>query len=345
MKKHDSEKKAIIELLKSSGEDLDRLYREADETRRKYVGDEVYLRGIVEFSNICRNDCLYCGIRKSNRKIVRYLMTPEEILDVAKMMVDTPLNTIVLQSGERPGPQDRILGETIKAIKEHTNLTITLSAGNRDYDTYKYLRDCGMDRYLLRFETSNPLLFETFHKGSTLKERLMCIEHLKNLGVQTGSGFMIGLPGETYETLAENILLCKELDLDMIGIGPFIPHGDTPLKDIGNAYDDKEIFFKALSVLRIFNKEAHIPATTSYDAVFKGQGRKLALKRGANIYMPNITPTKYRKEYQLYPGKPHITDNGEESIKYAISTIGSINRPIGQGPGDSIKKRRKTCQL
>jgi len=272
------------------------------------------------------------------------MMAQEEILSIVHSVAGTPITTIVLQSGEIPGPNDIIIGKTIKRIKEETGLSITLSAGNRGYDTYQYWRDCGMDRYLLRFETSDPELFEQLHLGSTLQQRIDCIEFLKNLGVQTGSGFMIGLPGETYGILADNILLCRTLDLDMIGIGPFIPHVDTPLANKKNQYEDKEMFYKALSILRIYNQDAHIPATTAYDAVFKSEGRLCALNRGANVYMPNITPLIYRKEYQLYPGKPLVDVPPEECINSAIMQIKSIGRTVGLGPGDSIKQR-KSCQL
>lgn len=197
-----------------------------------------------------------------------------------------------------------------------------------------------MDRYFLRFETSDSELFRRLHPGSTLEERIRCLYDLKSLGIQTGSGFMIGLPGEILEILVENILLCRRLDLDMIGIGPFIPHPETPLGGEKNVYDgDREMFFKAVAVLRIFNPDSHIPATTAFDALFPGIGRNLALDRGANIFMPNNTPKKkYREEYLLYPGKPGADETPEESLDSAIQRILSIGRPIGTGPGHSIKK-------
>jgi biotin synthase len=247
---------------------------------------------------------------------------------------------VVLQSGETPVFGDEELGRIIMKIKKETPLSVTLSVGDRPRDTYRYWRDCGMDRYLLRFETSDPLLFSRLRSGSTLEERLRCLYDLRDLGVQTGSGFMIGLPGETLETLADNILLCRALDLDMIGIGPFISHPDTPLGDQKNAYDDdKEMFFKAIAVLRIFNPDAHIPATTAYDAVFPDEGRSKALQVGANIFMPNNTPVRYRKDYLLYPGKPCITEAADKYTAYAITRIQALGRKVGKGPGHSIKKR------
>jgi biotin synthase len=319
---------------------LQQLYRVADTIRKEYMGDDVYVRGIIEFSNVCANNCLYCGIRAGNRKVRRYAMSAGEILEVATSMVGTQQGTVVLQSGETPSLGDEELGNIIRRIKTETSLTVTLSVGNRPRPTYQYWKECGMDRYLLRFETSDALLFNRLHPGSTLDERLTCLNDLKELGVQTGSGFMIGLPGETLGILAGNILLCRSLELDMIGIGPFIPHPDTPLGAKKNVYDrDREMFFKALAVLRIFNPDAHIPATTAYDAVFPGEGRNIALQRGANIFMPNNTPVEYRKDYLLYPDKPGVDESVDQCVSSIIMRIRSLGRPVGQGPGHSIKKR------
>ncbi len=335
-------KTEAIGLLQTPKDSLAELYREADAVRQAYMGDEVYIRGIIEFSNICANNCLYCGIRASNRNVRRYAMSPDEILENVYAMVGTQQTTVVLQSGETPGIGDREFGEIIRKIKEETPLSVTVSVGNRSYETYRYWRDCGMDRYLLRFETSDPRLFNRLHPGSTFEERLACLNYLQELGVQTGSGFMIGVPGETLDVLAENILLCRRLELDMIGIGPFIPHPDTPLGDTRNAYaDEPEMFFKALAVLRIFNPDAHIPATTAYDAVFPNEGRTFALQRGANIFMPNSTPVRYRRDYQLYPGKPCIDESADQCTNCAIMRIESLGRPIGKGPGHSIKRKER----
>jgi biotin synthase len=329
-----------LALLEVQGSDIERLYEEADSTRREQMGDDVFVRGIIEFSNVCRNPCLYCGINATNRQVQRYTMSAEEILTVARSMVGTDQTTVVLQAGESPPLDDEEIGAIIRRIKEETGLAITLSVGNRSHEVYRYWRDCGMDRYLLRFETSDSGLFAALHPGSTLKERLDCLQSLKDLGVQAGSGFMIGLPGETVKVLAANILLCRGLDLDMIGIGPFIPHPDTPLCTARNAYhDEPEMFFKALAVLRIFNPDAHIPATTAYDTVVPGRGRDLALQRGANIFMPNDTPLQYKKDYLLYPGKPYVDESGEECLNAAVVRIHALGRKVGRGPGHSVKRR------
>lgn len=332
-------KEYALELLNETGDKVKSLYEKANQIRKQVMGEEVFIRGIVEFSNICANNCLYCGIRASNKKIKRYKMEIEEILSIAKSMEKSHQTTIVLQSGELRGSHDEEIGELIRRIKKETTLAVTLSVGNRSYETYRYWKECGMDRYFLRFETSDRELFSRLHPDCSFDERIECLKNLKSLGVQTGSGFMIGLPGETIETLADNILLCRELDLDMIGIGPFIPHPDTPLGNEKNVYEnDKEIFFKAVAVLRIFNPESHIPATTAFDALFPGIGRNLVLQRGANVFMPNNTPKKYREDYLLYPGKPGVDETPEESLESAIKRIESIGRTIGKGPGHSIKR-------
>jgi len=335
-------KERALNLLGARGESVEELYCHADTVRRNHMGDEIFIRGIIEFSNICINDCLYCGIRASNRNVVRYAMSADEILEIARAMAGSRQGTVVLQSGETPGIADKKLGLVIKRIKNETDLAVTVSAGNRPYETYRYWKECGMDRYFLRFETSDAALFARLHPGSNLDDRLRCLDHLKTLGIQTGSGFMIGLPGETTGVLADNILLCRRFDLDMIGIGPFIPHPDTPLRGARNAYhDNPEMFFKALAVLRIFNPDAHIPATTAFDAVFPGEGRNLALKRGANVFMPNNTPVKYKKDYQLYPGKPSLDESADECTAAAILRIEALGRTVGKGPGHSFKKRQQ----
>lgn len=328
-----------LTLLKAGSAEAEALYGRADELRASSVGDEIFLRGIIEFSNICAADCAYCGIRASNREVERFKMPSDEIVKSALAARPAGITTVVLQAGESQAVDDQELGQIIRRIKAESDLAITLSVGNRPEETYRYWQECGMDRYLLRFETSNPGLFERVHDSCSLAERLACLRSLQRLGAQTGSGFLIGLPGESLETLADNIMLCRELDLDMIGIGPFIPHPETPLGYLPNAYAEQpEMFFKALAVLRLFNPKAHIPATTAFDAVFPGEGRNLALQRGANVFMPNITPTKYRSKYLLYPNKPCLGESGEECMQCSLRRIERLGRPIGKGPGHALKR-------
>ena len=332
---------AAIRLLRAVGREQAELYALADEVRHEVVGDEVFVRGILEFSNVCARQCDYCGIRAENRKVRRYAMSADEILEAARHMPASGQTTVVLQSGESPAFGDRALGELIRRIKAETPLAVTLSVGARPGDVYRYWRDCGLDRFLIRFETSDAALYARLHPDSTLEERLDCIRALQDLGVQAGSGFLVGVPGETVETLADNVLLCRTLELDMIGIGPFIAHPDTPLAGRGNAYaSEPEMLFKALAVLRLFNPAAHIPATTAYDAFFPGEGRDLALQRGANVFMPNCTPVRYRKDYLLYPGKPCVDESAEQCSQCVLHRIRALGRTIGQGPGHSLKHHR-----
>ena len=331
----------LIPLLRSTGADLAALYARADAVRRERCGDAVPIRSIIEFSNVCANDCLYCGIRASNPVPARYRMSPDEILaSVRQIAASGAAGTVVLQGGETPGPADDEIAALLRRIKtEVPGLAITLSVGNRPRDIYARWRDAGMDRYLLRFETSDADLFAKLHPDCTLAERLDCLRDLKSLGVQTGGGFMIGLPGETVETLADNILLCREFDFDMIGIGPYIPNPDTPLADQPNAYaDDPDMFFRAIAVLRLANPDAHIPATTAFDALFP-DGRDLALQRGANVFMPNATPGPLRTDYQLYPGKPCIDEDAADCALCVQARLRALGRPVAQGPGHSLKKK------
>lgn len=334
----------LLGLLRATGPDLEALYQRANALRRERCGDAVPVRSIVEFSNLCSNDCLYCGIRASNPVPSRYRMDVEDILACARQIAAAGLaGTIVLQGGETPGPADADLETAIRRIKAQLpSLAVTLSVGNRSRDVYARWKDAGMDRFLLRFETSDPALFARLHPDCSLEDRLRCLRDLASLGVQTGSGFMVGLPGETIETLADNVLLCRHFDFDMIGIGPFIPNPDTPLRDFHNAYaGDPDMFFRALAILRIANPDAHIPATTAYDAVFP-DGRNLALRRGANVFMPNATPGPLRKNYLLYPGKPCVDEDAADCSLCVAARLRALGRPVAKGPSHSLKPRKSS---
>jgi biotin synthase len=339
------DKKTVSSLLGVRGRaERQALYDRADALRREVMGDEVFLRGIVEFSNLCANDCLYCGIRASNDRVARYRLADEDILAVARRMEGFGQTTIVLQSGETPSKEgDASLGRLITRIKTETRLAVTVSVGNRPREVYAFWRDCGMDRYLLRFETCDPELFVRLHPDCSLSERLRCLNDLRGLDVQTGSGFMIGLPGETPALLAENILLCRDLELDMIGIGPFLPHPDTPLGGTKNVYaDDADMHFVALAVLRLVNPDAHIPATTAFDALFPGSGRNLALSRGANVFMPSATPAERRRDYLLYPDKPCVDETGDMCARCVIGRLSTLGRTVGLGPGHSRRAGKRS---
>ena len=331
----------LLPWLAATGPQLAALYAHADAVRREHCGDAVPVRAILEISNSCANDCLYCGIRASNPAPRRYRMSSDEILASARQISASGLaGTLVLQGGETPGPADDEIAALLLRLKTgFPGLALTLSLGNRPRDTYARWRDAGMDRYLLRFESSDPDLFARLHPACSLARRLDCLRDLRALGVQTGSGFMIGLPGETPATLAENILLCREFDFDMIGIGPYIPHPDTPLRHHLNAYaNDPDMFFRAIALLRLVNPDAHIPATTAFDALFP-DGRNLALQRGANVFMPNATPGPLRKDYQLYPGKPCIDEDASDCSLCVQARLRSLGRPPAKGPSHSLKRK------
>ena len=335
MLKNKHSKEEVLQWLTAKGPDLNKLYKQADSLRQQIMGDEVFLRGILEFSNYCNQQCDYCGIRAGMKELLRYRMSEEEIIDSCKTIEKYGQTTVVLQSGEDPFYTTEILGQIICKIKEQTSLVVTVSVGERSKESYKYWLECGMDRYLLRYETSNKKFYAQIHNGQNLDDRLACIKNLQELGVQTGSGFLIGLPGQSLEDIASELLFCSALNLEMIGVGPFIPHQKTPLGKAKNPFDP-EFFFKVIAILRLLNPKAHIPATTAFDAV-NLHGRNLALKRGANVFMPNSTPQKYRKYYQLYPGKPCIDESSEDCAKCVVKRIQNLGRVVGQGPGHSKK--------
>ncbi len=303
------------------------LFQTADRVRQKKMGDEVHLRGIVEFSNICAQNCLYCGLRRDNHRLRRYRMTPGEILDCAREALEAGLKTVVLQSGEDPWfTRDRLSG-LIRRIKEETGLIVTLSVGERPAGDYRAWKQAGADRYLLKQETASPALFARLRPGRTLTERLDSLRALRGLGYEVGSGNMVGLPGQTAKDLVADIQLFKEWDFDMIGIGPFIPHPSTPLA--GSPPGDLQRSVKILALTRILTGDPHLPATTA-SGVLDPQGRKKALLAGANVVMPDITPLKYREHYEIYPGKRQ-SQGGMEPL---ILMINSLGRVIGQGAGN-----------
>jgi len=327
-------KKEIISYL--TGSNPFQLYQEADKVRKKYCGSKVHVRGIIEFSNYCKRDCRYCGLRRSNKNAVRYRMSPEELFSAMIKLLKSGCKTIVLQSGEDECYKLRDLCDLVEKIKEKSDCAITLSIGERTYQDYKKLRQAGVDRYLLRFETSNRELFKRLKPDSSYDQRLDCLYWLKELGYQTGSGNMIGLPGQTIEILAEDILLMKELDLDMIGMGPFIPHPDTPLQN--EKLSGLELTLKTYALVRIITKNTHIPATTAVGTIDL-KGRRKALCCGANVIMPNLTPEKYRKHYDIYPDKLNSNIDPLACYKQIISLIKSLDREAAADCGHSLKKQ------
>lgn len=321
--------------LEDAGE-LARLYDLADRVRQKYVGDEIHLRGLIEFSNYCRKNCSYCGIRRGNRKIKRYRMAVEEILDTVLEAEELGYRTVVLQSGEDMRYTAGKLSELIRRIKRQADVAVTLSIGERPREEYEQLREAGADRFLLRFETSNRALYGRLHPDSDYDERMRILAWLREIGYQVGSGVMIGLPGQTMEDLALDILKFKELELDMVGVGPYICHEETPLA--GHANGTVEMTFKVIALTRIVTRYAHIPATTALATLRPADGREEALRLGANVVMPNVTPAKYRALYELYPSKVCVQEEAAQCRGCIGGRILSLGRPISQGYGHSLRK-------
>lgn len=333
-----AEPRDLLALLGARGEENARLYAAADRVRRDHMGDEVYLRGIIEFSNICRKDCAYCGIRGGNDRVERYRMSPDEIVEQAVKARGLGYTTVVLQSGEDPWFTADILCDILRRIRARVDLAVTLSIGERPYGELVRFKEAGGDRYLLRFETSDRALFARLHPDDDFDERMACLADIRRAGIQTGSGFMIGLPFSTLETLADDIVFATRLDLDMIGCGPYLSHPDTPLAG-QPLFEDREIYFKTIALLRLMNPWAHIPATTAFDALCAG-GRDLVLQRGANVFMPNVTPGAYRKHYQLYPNKPCVDEDSDQCSRCVAGRVTRLGRKIGSGRGDSMRRSR-----
>lgn len=271
---------------------------------RRHFGNRVFIRGIIEFSNYCRKGCFYCGINKANKNVGRYRLTLDEILAAAAYMKKQGALTVVLQSGEDQG-NDGLLIEAVKRIKNVLHMAITLSVGERDHKGYREFFNAGADRYLLRIETTDPDLFKKLHPDDDLEYRMRCLYDLKKLGFEVGTGIMIGLPGQSLASLAGDLLFFKKLNPAMVGIGPFLPHQDTPLRGCRNS----DIFptLKTLALIRLVLPKSNIPATTAMGTI-DPTGRQQALKIGANVIMPNFTPSAYRENYKLYDNKICVSE-------------------------------------
>ncbi len=316
---------------------LQELWARADQVRRETVGDAVHLRGLVEISNHCTRQCLYCGIRAGNSRMERYRMTRSQILECAREAVRLGYGSVVLQSGEDPGITCPEMTGTIEAIKQETPLAITLSLGEREDDELREWKRTGADRYLLRFETSNRSLFRRIHppRGTQPSDRMAGLLRLRDLGYEIGSGVMVGLPGQTIEDLAEDLLAFARIDLDMIGLGPYVPAPNTPLwRETRTDWDRELMTYKMFALARLVCPRANIPATTALATINRTTGRELGLRRGANVLMPNLTPARYRSLYRIYPDKACLNEEGfpEGGLRAWIAGIG---RTAGSGRGDS----------
>ncbi|NPV26413.1 MAG: [FeFe] hydrogenase H-cluster radical SAM maturase HydE [Firmicutes bacterium] len=333
---HQLKREEIVQLLSLTEPDqLEALFCAADRVRVRFMGNQVHLRGIIEFSNYCCRNCFYCGLRKDNHHLTRYRLSEDEIISIARHAVgDLGYRTIVLQSGEDFRYTAKTLASIIKRIKELGEVAVTVSVGERSYAEYAIMREAGADRYLLKHETADPDLYRQLHPDLLYENRLRCLQWLRELGYQVGSGNMVGLPGQTLETLADDILLLKELDVEMAGISPFVPHSHTPLGTYPGG--TVELTLKVLAVTRLLMPYTHLPATTALGSIHP-RGRELALRCGANVIMPNVTPAAYRPLYEIYPNKICVNEEPDNCRGCLHSLITSLGREVATDPGHSPK--------
>lgn len=324
----------IIEILKDDSNN-DWLFSLADKTREEYVGDEVHLRGLIEFSNICKRQCKYCGLRCEDKFIDRYRISKENIISYAEHAVNMGYKTIVLQSGEDEYYNTDLMCEIIEGIKK-LGVALTLSIGEKTYEEYKAFKEAGADRYLIRIETTDKTLYNQMHPNMDFDNRVRCLENLGRLGYEVGTGCLVGLPNQTIESLADDILFFKEINADMVGIGPFIPHPHTPLKD--SVTGSFTLALKVMALTRILLKDINIPATTAMETL-NPNGRIIALQSGANVVMPNVTTTEYRAKYEIYPNKICINENPDKCKGCISAKIQSIGRTVSTSFGFRVGKK------
>lgn len=324
----------IIEILKDDSNN-DWLFSLADKTREEYVGDEVHLRGLIEFSNICKRQCKYCGLRCEDKFIDRYRISKDNIISYAEHAVNMGYKTIVLQSGEDEYYNTDLMCEIIAGIKK-LGVALTLSIGEKTYEEYKAFKEAGADRYLIRIETTDKTLYNQMHPNMDFDNRVRCLENLGRLGYEVGTGCLVGLPNQTIESLADDILFFKEINADMVGIGPFIPHPHTPLKD--SATGSFTLALKVMALTRILLKDINIPATTAMETL-NPNGRIIALQSGANVVMPNVTTTEYRAKYEIYPNKICINENPDKCKGCISAKIQSIGRTVSTSFGFRVGKK------
>jgi len=328
---------------------LDELWRQADETRRKHVGDAVHLRGLIEISNHCVRQCGYCGLRAGHKDLERYRLSESEILECAAQARQFGYGTVVMQSGEDYGIARDWLADIVRRIKRELGLAVTLSLGERSEEDLRAWREAGADRYLMRFETSDPELYRLIHPSlpNRPSDRMALLRTIQALGYEAGSGVMIGIPGQTYEVLANDIATFAEMDLDMIGVGPYLAHPATPLgagewrravRPDEQVPNTELMVYKTIALTRLVCPDSNIPSTTALATLNRDQGRELGLMRGANVVMPNLTPTRYRALYEIYPDKACIFDTAASCQLCLHGRILSLGREIGAGPGERPRK-------
>jgi biotin synthase len=338
-------------LIESEERALETLWARADATRRAWMGEAVHLRGLVEIGNYCVRGCAYCGISTASVPIRRYRMTADEIVACAERARRFGYGTVVLQAGEDPGLTREMIAGVVRRIKARTGLAVTLGLGEREDADLLAWKAAGADRYLLRFETSDAALHRRLHppQAAGLGNRLERLARLRDIGYEVGSGVMVGIPGQTWDTLARDIELFRDLDLDMVGVGPYLPGPRTPLagalRDQLMAPPDDQVAndvlttLKVVALARLVCPSANIPSTTALATLDRGTGRELGLARGANVVMPNLTPSAYRVLYDIYPGKAFV-ETAELFHASLAALVGRMGRTMGTGPGGRSRDRR-----
>jgi biotin synthase len=316
-------------------EDREYIQSKSREVRERYYGKDVYLRGLIEYSNYCVKNCIYCGIRRENLKTARYRLDKSEILKLVEKGYRSGYRTFVIQGGEDRGYSTEKMSSTVYKIKsDYGDVAITLSLGEKSYREYKLLYESGADRYLLRHETASERLYRKFHPDSSFRERRRCLDDLKTIGYEVGSGFMVGLPGQTADDLAKDIEYIKMLSPQMVGIGPFLPQSDTPLR--GQNPGKLELVLDMVSITRLSLPESLIPATTALGSVDL-EGREKGIMAGANVLMPNLNEPEHKSKYLLYDGKICLDENSDlcgECLRKRVEKTGyRINNCIGSAYG------------
>lgn len=326
-----SEYQTLIEERTDEAAEL--MAAEAVAVRKRIYGTDVYIRGLIEISNICKNDCYYCGIRRSNREVRRYRLTPEEILESAAAGSELGFRTIVLQGGEDPYFTDEVLAGLIGEIRKHCpDTAVTLSMGERGYASFKRLFDAGADRYLLRHETADEEHYGKLHPPEmSFEHRMKCLQELRGIGYQTGAGFMVGSPFQTTAHLAKDLKFIETFKPDMCGIGPFIPHHQTPFAD--REAGTLELTCYLLSVIRLIHPPVLLPATTALGTIDPA-GREKGILAGANVVMPNLSPVGVRRQYELYDGKICTGEESAECLDCLKNRMRSIGYRIVEKRGD-----------
>ena len=334
VREHTLSDSELLALITAEDPDIDRyLAQRAEDIRRQTYGDQVFIRGLIEFTNCCKNDCHYCGIRRGNTRCQRYRLSQEEILACCDAGYGLGFRTFVLQGGEDPYFTRERMTDLIQAIKSaHPDCALTLSVGEKDRDTYQEWFDAGADRYLLRHETANPGLYASLHPAElSLENRMRCLQDLKDIGYQVGCGFMVGSPGQTPEMIVEDLRFIQQFAPQMVGIGPFIPHQDTIYKN--EVPGSAALTLRLLAILRLMLPSVLLPATTALGTVMD-DGRQQGMRYGCNVVMPNLSPSDVRKKYALYDGKISAGEEAAESVALLKKSMAAIGYQVVTDRGD-----------